>query len=162
MWLFSKVRFKYLQNKKEIIIHGSVIKWFFKLVLMFFKWFKCFPKRLWYSSSTKILSFYLLWYLRETCWFKVNWYNTFQLISNKTSIFNEIKSNQCSPTPTPDSPGCYPSNINRQLQNFYLVLHFWLQKVAEINFSAYDVYFKLLICRSFFLFSNFYLTNLVS
>ena len=54
----------------EDLLHGS----FFKLVLMFLKWFDCFPKLPWSSSSTKIL---------------MNWYKkAFQVISDKTDLFN--------------------------------------------------------------------------
>ena len=38
----------------------------FKLILMFLKWFECFPKKLWFSISTEILNFYFSQYLHES------------------------------------------------------------------------------------------------
>ena len=59
--IFGMVRFKYLEAEYRILSmqdfsNGS----FFKLVLMFLKWLEHFPKRLWFSSSMKILNFYFL------------------------------------------------------------------------------------------------------
>ena len=39
---------------------------FLKLILMFFTWIECFPKRLWFFSSIKILNFYFYSIFRKT------------------------------------------------------------------------------------------------
>ena len=58
---FSKVRYKYFETKYRMLFMEALSNGPpFKLVLMFLKWFECFPKRLWFSSSTKILNFYFL------------------------------------------------------------------------------------------------------
>ena len=73
MWLFFEGPFKYLETKKGTFFMGILPNGsFFKLVITFLKWFGCYSKLL--LNTTKVLKLYFLYYLHETCWFKMNWY----------------------------------------------------------------------------------------
>ena len=91
IWLFFKGLFEIFRSKMKNIIYGNSIVSFI-LVLMFLKWFECFHKRLGFTSSTKTLNCYFLWYLHEICWFKMNWYrkifNKFQ--TRRTFLIHEF------------------------------------------------------------------------